>query len=219
MTFIWATVPLLIKGCVNTIALSLCAMSIGLCGGTLIGILLARKLRQPMIAPILELYIFSIRGIPFLVQLLIIYFVIPDLIGIMLSPFVAGVLSLGNCAMAHIAEVVRAGINTIPTGQWEASEALGYTRCSAMRHIIIPQVMIHVSPDLFNKLVSVILSTSVISHIGTTELTKVGSNIIAQEMNPLPVYLLIALLYLSITTVVSFLGKYIERRLHHDDCT
>lgn len=213
--FIATSGPFLLQGFWTTVLLSLCAIVIGFCGGTIIGVLLSRKLRIPLLAHILDLYVFCIRGIPFFVQLLAAYFIIPDLLSIELTPFTAGALALGNCSIGYVAEIVRAGINAIPIGQWEAGVALGYSTCAIVKHIMLPQMLAHTTPTLFNEFVSVILSTSIISQIGTLELTKVGANIIAREMNPLSVYFALAVLYLFITTIVLLLGKYFERRFRY----
>jgi len=207
--------PLLLQGFWTTVLLSLCSITIGLSCGMVIGIACSHKMRIPGLAHLLDLYVFCVRGIPFFVQLLMVYFVLPDLLGIELSPFSAGALALGNCSTGYVAEIVRAGINALPAGQWEASAALGYSTYAAIKHIIIPQMLTHTMPTLFNEFISVILSTSIISQIGTLELTKVGANIIAREMNPLPTYAVLALLYLLLTTCASWTGRYLERRVRH----
>ena len=203
---------LLLKGFITTFLLSLIAIAIGLCCGMIIGILLCRKLRIPFFASIIGFYVFCVRGIPFFVQLLIVYFALPNLIGIELSPFFAGALSLGNCSAACIAEIVRAGINALPSGQWEASEALGYSTYATIKYIIVPQLFAHIIPELFNEFISIVLCTPVISHIGAFELTKAGANIIAYQMNPFPVYTALVVLYLLITTFILSIAKYLEWR-------
>lgn len=207
--------PLLLNGLVTTILLSVASIFIGFLIGTLLGIALSERLRVPIFAPLLASYVFCVRSIPFFVQLLLTYFVIPDLLGIELSPFCAGALALGNCSTGYVAEIIRSGINTVPVGQWEASRILGYNTYATLKHIILPQVFACSLPALFNEFISVILSTSIISQIGVLELTKVGSNIIAREMNPLAIYTILAALYLVITSIVSWTGKYLERRLRY----
>ena len=207
--------PLLLQGLWTTIILALCSSIIGLILGTVVGVLTSTHSRIPILAPLLDSYVFCMRGIPFFVQLLIMYFVIPNLCGIDLSPFAAGALALGLCSTSYVAEIIRAGINAIPKGQWHASLVLGYTRAEALRFIILPQVIAQTIPTLANELISVLLSTSIISQIGTLELTKVGSNIISREMNPLFIYLIIAAMYLVITSFILGLTRLIERKLNH----
>ncbi len=208
--------PLLARGMVASVQLAFYSIAIGLIFGTLIGVASSRQLRVPGVAHLFDLYAFCARGIPFFVQLLIVYFVLPDLLGVNLSPFAAGTIALGMCSTGYVAEIIRSGVNAIPHGQWEAAYVLGYSRYQMIRHIILPQVLAIVTPALSNELISVVLSTSIISQIGTLELTKVGANIIAREMNALTIYFTIALLYLSITTSIYVLSKIVERRLCYD---
>ena len=208
--------PLLVKGLIATMQLSFSSIAMGLSCGIIIGTASCRKLRVPGVAHLFDAYVFCMRGIPFFVQLLIVYFVLPDMLHLNLSPFTAGALALGLCSTGYVAEIVRAGINSLPDGQWSACYVLGYSRYQMLRHIIFPQALAMVIPALSNELISVVLSTSIISQIGTLELTKVGANIIAREMNPMVIYTTIALLYLIVTTIISFGAKMIEKRLQYD---
>ncbi|MBX9830817.1 amino acid ABC transporter permease [Candidatus Babeliales bacterium] len=213
---LWRYAPQLIDGFLATIELSCYAISFAFVLGSLCGIALSRHLRVPFLAPILSTYIFVVRGVPFFVQLLMAYFVIPDLFGIDISPFCAAALALILCLAGYIAEIVRAGINSIPRGQWEACYVLGYTKRQALRFVIVPQMLANVWPALSNEITSGVLTSSVVSHIGVLELTKVGSNIIAREMNPMLIYSAIAGLYLLLTTTLIFASRMIERRLRYD---
>lgn len=207
--------PLLLQGLLGTLALSVCSLAISLVLGLFVGIATCRRIRVPILAPLLDAYCFCIRGIPFFVQLLIVYFVLPDLLRLNLPPFVAGVLALGICSTGYVAEIVRSGINALPKGQWDACRALGYSRVATLRHVIVPQMFVHAIPTFANECISVVLSTSIISQIGTLELTKVAANIIAREMNPMAVYGVVALLYLLITSAIMLIAQYLERRSHH----
>jgi len=209
--------PLLLQGTLQTLELSLYAILIGITVGFCIGTIMCRSLRLPILSPLFEVYVFCIRGIPYFLQLLIGYFIIPAALGIHLSPYAAGAITLGICSAAYVAEIVRAGINSIAAGQWEACKALGYTWSQALTNIIFPQMFVHTLPAFTNELIQVVLSTSIISQIGALELTKAGSNIIAREMNPMLIYASISLLYLSITTIIMIGGKIVERRLRYDN--
>lgn len=104
------------------------------------------------------------------------------------------------------------GINTLPSGQWLAAKAVGYSSYATLRYIVLPQAIGHVIPALANECIQVVHATAVLSAIGTVELTKVATNIIAREMNPLVMYPLIAALYLLITGIITFLLKTVEQR-------
>jgi len=204
--------PLLLWGMFETLTLSLGALAIALFLGLLVGIATCKRLRVYFLAPVLDAYVFCVRGIPFFVQLLMVYFVLPDLLGLNLSPFAAGVLALGLCSAGYVAEIVRSGINALPDGQWDACRALGYSTFAMLRFVILPQMFAHAIPTFANECISVVLSTSLISQIGALELTKAGANIIAREMNPMAIYGAIAVLYLILTTIIMIVAKWLERR-------
>lgn len=208
--------PLLWQGTIQTLMLSFYSIGIGMVAGTAVGIAMCRRIRIPLLSQVLEVYVFAIRGIPYFLQLLITYFVLPAALGINLSPFAAGALSLGICSAAYVGEIVRSGINALPRGQWEAGKALGYSGTQTLQHIVLPQMFGLTIPTFTNELIQVILSTSIISQVGALELTKAGANIIAREMNPMLIYSSIALLYLGITATVMIIGKLLERSLRYD---
>jgi polar amino acid transport system permease protein len=140
------------------------------------------------------------------------YFTVPYALGIPLNAEQASIIALGLCSAGYVGEIIRGGINTLPSGQWLAAKAVGYSPCAILRYIILPQAIAHVIPALANECIQVVHATSVLSAIGTTELTKVASNIIAREMNPLIIYPLIAVLYLLITGAITLLLRRVEER-------
>ena len=166
-----ASIPLLFLGFVMTIKLMLGAMVISLVLGLLFGILRCNALQITLLKECISAYVFIVRGIPMYIHVLIVYFVIPELIGINFSAFVASIIALGIYFSAYITEIVRCGINTISIGQWNACKLLGYSTFQALRWIIIPQAMYNVIPALSNELDALIKSTSVLSAIGVLELT------------------------------------------------
>jgi len=208
--------PLLLRGALMTIKISLCAVIIGVIFGTLIGTTNCRRLRPPFLGWFLDMYIAVIRGTPIFIQVLIVLFVIPDLLNINLSPFAAGVLALGVNSTAYVGEIVRTGINSIPHGQWEAAHVLGYQPSDTLRFIILPQMLRNVLPALTNELVVLIKETSILSTIGLVELTRISRNIIARELDPVTIYLAAAVLYLVMTTTVSLIAQRLERSLTYD---
>ena len=145
--------PLLLQGALMTVKIAVVAMAIGVSCGVLVGILNCKKLRIPGISHVIELYILILRGTPMYVQVLLAYYVLPEIIGVNLSPFVAGVLALGCNSVAYVSEIVRGGINAIPAGQWDACHVLGYSQSEAVRFVIAPQALRNVLPSLVNELI------------------------------------------------------------------
>lgn len=207
--------PYMIKGCIMTIKISVAAILIGISFGMFFGILNCKKLRIPILYHIIDSYVLVMRGTPIYVQILIVYFVLPD-IGIDLSPFSAGIVALGANSVAFVSEIVRAGINSIPSGQWDAAYVLGYSRPESLRIVILPQMLRNVIPALTNELVTLIKETSVLGVIGLLELTRASRDIIARELDPMTIYLAAAFLYLILTTIVSIFAKKLEKGLSYD---
>lgn len=156
-------------------------------------------------------YIWFIRGTPSLIQVLIIYFGLPQ-IGIRLSPFTAGVLALGCNSGAYIAEIVRSGLSAIPSGQAESALALGFSPAATMRSIILPQVIRIILPSLTNEAISTLKNTSLLSAITVVELTLYAQTLIAMTFRPFDFYIAVALIYLVLTTILTQLASWLERR-------
>lgn len=205
--------PLMVQGLLMTIALWLSAAFIGITLGALIGIAqFYSQSRSKCIARCITGYIFILRGIPVYVQLLIVYFVLPTLLPISVSSFTAAITSLGLCSSAYVAEIVRSGLKAIPKGQWDAAFVLGYNPWNTLCAIIVPQMLYSTFPTLANELEALLKSTAILSTIGVVELTKIGSNIIARYLDPLPIYLIIACLYLLLSAALKASTNYCERR-------
>lgn len=213
LTFVIDSMPLLLQGALMTLKLWLASGVISLSLGTIFGVLRCQKLRFPGLSFVFDGITFVLRGIPFYVQLLIAYFVLPELLGISLSPFIAATGSLGLCSAAFVSQMVRSGINSIPNGQWEAASALGYTTLQALRYIILPQMVRNVLPAITGELDQLLKSTAIISSIGVLELTRSGMNIVAREINPVTTYLVIAGMYLVISSALNATSSKIERGL------
>lgn len=162
-----------------------------------------------------DFYVWFIRGTPSLIQIFIIYFGLPQ-IGIRMSPFVAGVVALGLCSGAYVAEVVRAGLMAIPKGQWESARAIGMAPALMMRRIILPQVIRIIVPPLTNEAINTLKNTSLLSAITVMELTLFTQMAIAATFRPFDFYIMAALLYLVMTTLLSRFATWFERRFRID---
>ncbi len=156
-------------------------------------------------------YIWFIRGTPTLIQVFIIYFGLPQ-IGIRLSPFTAGVIALGINSGAYVAEIIRGGLNAIPRGQYESALALGFSPSETMRTIILPQVFRIVLPAVTNEAISTLKNTSLLSTITVVELTLYAQTLIAATFRPFEFYIAVAVIYLVLTTILTFVASWLERR-------
>lgn len=204
--------PLLLKGLLITISAWLIAGVISFCLGTWLGIWSCRQLVSSYWLYLIRGYTFVAKGVPAYVQILIAYFVIPSLLGVNISGFWAAVGALGFCSSGYVAEIVRGGINVIGVGQWQACQVLGYSRKATLWRIILPQVFRNIVSSLFGEMEQLLKSTALLATIGITELTRTGMNIISRELNPISVYLLIAVIYLILAGVLQCAMVYFEKR-------
>jgi polar amino acid transport system permease protein len=210
---IYRSLPLLAKGAVMTFQLLLAAGALSLSLGSLLGVLTCRKLKSRLITPIIEGSTFILRAVPFYVQLLIAYFVLPDILNIHMEAFTASIFALGACSAGYVSQVVRCGIDSIPKEQWEAAWTLGFSTRKSLRYIILPQMLRNVLPALTNELEALLKSTAILSSIGLLELTRMGMNIVSREMEPLTIYLTVAAFYVIISGAIHLLSTNIEQRL------
>ncbi len=204
---------LFLKGAGISLASWIFAGSFSLLIGTILGILSCQKLTSKPTFVLIKFYTFITKGIPAYVQILIAYFVVPSLLHINISGFFAASIALALCSSGYVTEIVRSGINAIPNGQWDACFVLGYPLRQTLTRIIIPQTMRLSLSALFGELEQLLKSTSLLATIGVTELTRVGMNIISRELNPLPVYCTIAVIYLIFSAIINCINFYIEKRM------
>ncbi len=202
---------LFIQGTGMTIILWLSSSLVSLTFGLLTGTVRSNQLRIPFLSPLLDGLTLLLRGVPLFAQLMIAYFAIPQLFGIAPSAVVTGILTLGFCSGAYASELVRNGYNTIDKGQWLAAQALGYSRWQQVRYIIGPQMLRQIFPSLANEYLMVLKSTALLGAIGIVEITKIGTNVMYQTFNPLPVCCIVAAIYLGLSAVLSGISTWIER--------
>jgi polar amino acid transport system permease protein len=160
---------------------------------------------------IATVYITIVRGTPLLVQIFLFYFIVANIFE--LDRFVAGVLSLGIFFGAYMAEILRGAIQSIDKGQLEAASSLGITKLQAMRYIILPQAFKRALPTLVGEMIALVKDSSLVSVISITDLTKVGKEIVANTFSPFETWIVVALLYLTITSTLSLIGHKIEKRM------
>lgn len=207
------SLPLILKGSQMTLKVFFFAASLSFTLGLCFGVLSCNRLKIPIVSLVIEGITFVYRAIPFYVQLLIVYFVLPDLLGFNLDPFAASVISLGMCSSGYIAQTVRAGINSVPIAQWESAFVLGYSKLQSLFYVIFPQMVRNMLPAFNNELDSLLKSTAIVSSIGLVELTRAGMNLVSREMEPVPIYLMVAFFYLCFSAVLNTATRILERRI------
>lgn len=160
---------------------------------------------------IASVYITIVRGTPLLVQIFLFYFIVANIFE--LDRFIAGVLSLGIFFGAYMAEILRGAIQSIDKGQLEAANSLGISKYQAMRYIILPQAFKRALPTLVGEMIALIKDSSLVSVISITDLTKVGKEIVANTFSPFETWIVVAILYLCITSTLSYIGHRLEKKM------
>lgn len=203
-----AAFPALMRGLINTLALGLLAICLGVPAGMLISLV---RLYAPWPIRWLAIgFIDIFRAVPVLVVLILIYFALP-FVGIRFSAWVSATLAFTLVMSAYSAEVFRSGIESIPTGQFEAAQALGLPFIVTLRKVILPQAIKLVIPPTTSNCVSMFKDTSLASAVALPELLKEANNAQAFYANPTPL-IGAALIYLAILWPMVRLVNYVERR-------
>ncbi len=201
--------PVLLAGLAVTLQLTACALALSL-ALALVWVALGRARFAPW-RWIAGTIITVVRGIPIIVQLFFIYFVLPDW-GLDLPPFAAGVVGLGLAYSVYQAENIRGGIAAIDRGLIEAGEALGMGRIVLWRRVILPLGLRHALPAMGNSMVMLLKDSSIASTITIAELTRAGQLLAISTFKNGSVYALIALLYLAASLPLAALVRGLERR-------
>ena len=204
------SLPFFLKGVWMTVAVS----GLSLIAGTIIGFLagIIRAGNNKILSTIIGVWVDIIRGTPFLVQVFIIFFILPSA-GIELEAFPAAVIALSNLTASFICEIVASGILAVDKGQREAATASGLSGYQQLRYIVLPQAMRTILPPLVGQYVLLIKDSSVVSAIGVVDITRVGWLTVQRIPEGLMVFGLVGLLYFAICYPLINLSGYLERRM------
>lgn len=208
---IQSALPYLLRGTIVTLQIAFFSSIIGFAGGTILGFIQSSSNR--LFRFFVTIYVTIFRGTPMLIQIPFFYYLLPEL-GIELSLFTTAVVAIGLNSIAYISQIVRSGIASIGKGQKEAAHVLGFSSLQTMRYILFPQAIRTVVPSLLNEFITLIKDSSLASTIGVVELFKEGTIIISRTYAVIPIYCAIALIYLTLTTLVSFFAAMIERKMN-----
>lgn len=204
------TLPILLKGSIMTIELTVVTVILG----SILGIVFAlfKLSKNKIIYSIASFYTWIFRGTPLLLQLFFFYYGLPVL-GIELSPMSAAVIGLGlNCG-AYMAEIIRGGIISIDKGQFEASKALGFSYIQSMSKIILPQTYRRLIPPVGNMFIGTLKDTSLVSSIAMVELMRSAQQMYATTFKPIEIFTTAACIYLVMTTIFTGVFSIMEKKL------
>ena len=210
----------LLKGAGLSLAMAVLSLLIGLVLGTLGAS--AKISKNRILRCIGNVYVEIIRGTPMLLQILILFAVVPliymEITGerLVMNVFLIGVIAMGINSGAYVTELIRSGINGVDKGQWEACETLGLTRGQTMKLVILPQAFKLVIPPLGNEFVMLLKDTSLLAAIGLSEIMKRGQVYTSVHFEPFPTYIAVALVYLVLTLTFTRIINWYERRLQTD---
>lgn len=206
----------ILEGLLNTLLISFLAVVIGVLIGIVIALIRSyhdKSGKLKFLDWLSRTYVNIIRGTPVVLQLMIIYYVIFETVDI--NIVLVGVLAFGINSGAYVAEIIRAGINSVPNGQMEAGLSLGLTYSQTMRHIILPQAVKNILPALCNEFITLIKETSVGAYVGIVELTKASDIIASRTYDYFFPLFIIAIIYLVLTLGLTKLVGILERKLNN----
>ena len=209
-TLVWHYRDVFLHGWVETLFISVMALSLSCCFGAVI--VAARRSSLKLIRVVALLIIEVIRGTPLLTQILFFFYVVAHGIGLQ-NRLLTGVLILSFFSSVYIAELMRASIEVIPRPQWESAKAIGLTTFQTYRYVIIPQALRPLLPSLAGQLASLIKDSSLLSVIGISELTLAAQQVNATTYCTLESFFPLALGYLMLTLPISLGSRWLEKKL------
>lgn len=198
------------EGTLVTLQYSILSVIFGLMIGVILAIYKTSKYTSFRIFA--DIYTSIFRGTPLLIQLMIVYYGLPT-IGIKLTVFSAGVLAFSLNSGAYVSEVIRAGINAVEKGQFEAAKALGIPKYLAMKDIILPQAIRKILPSLINELINLLKESAIISILGEMDLMRRAQVVAAESYSFFTPMITAALCYYILVISFTALTKILERRL------
>jgi len=201
---------LLLQAAVSTIGISLVSIVIGF----VIAILLsaATLSGKAIYSAPARLFVSFFRGVPLLVQLLLIYTLLPA-IGLNVPSIVAAIIGLSLCTAAYQAENLRGGFSSVPKGLIEAAEVTGFSPLQIFARIQVPIALRLTLPTLVNESIMILKASSLVSVVGIIELTKMAQDLASSTYQPIPIFLSAGLVYFVICSTIALLGRYAERSM------
>ncbi|MDR3187273.1 MAG: amino acid ABC transporter permease [Holosporaceae bacterium] len=199
------------KGLVFTLELTMGGIIIGLTLGVLLSVLRYCRICVPLVKG----WSSVVRGTPLILQLSIIYFSVPGLVGVKLDMLSAGVIAFGLNSSAYMAEIFRSGIESLPKGQFEAAQTLGISNFYMWRDIILPQVVKNILPALVNEVIALLKETTLISVIGGMDVMRRSQIVAAEQFEYFMPLCIAGAYYYCMAMLIEFVGEKIEQRISY----
>lgn len=196
------------KGIALTMELMIGGMILGLLLGTTLAVCKYKK----WLVTFINRYISIARGTPLILQLSFFYFAIPNLLNIKISILSAGIITLGLNSSAYIAEILRAGIESLPKGQFEAAQTLQIPALPMWKDIILPQVIKNVFPALINEMITLLKETALISTVGGMDLMRRAQSIAAEQFTYFAPICIAGIYYYALILLIEYMSRKIENR-------
>lgn len=209
-----ASLPYLISGSLITVRIWAISIALGVVLG-LVTCLMRISPFRPLRA-VAWVYIWIIRGTPMLVQAMVVYFGIPQVTGLRLTPFTAGIITLCLNAGAYLAEIFRSGIQAVPKGQSEAARSLGLGAGRTMAKIVLPQAFKIAIPPMVNQFIITLKDTSILTVIGLPEIMNEAQQYVMIRWEYFQSYVIAAGYYLVVTSLLMVLANYVEKKISYD---
>ncbi len=207
----WSHLYYIIQGTGVTLQYSIVSVFCGMFIGTLLAI--CKTADSKMLRIFASSYTSVFRGTPMLVQLTIIHYGLPSLLGLKITIFVSGVIAFSLNSGAYVSEIIKAGINAVDKGQIEAAKALGIPPALRMKDIILPQALRNILPALVNELINLIKESALISTIGGMDIMRRAQAVSAETYSYFTPMLTAAATYYIMVMIVSIFAKILEKRL------
>jgi polar amino acid transport system permease protein len=200
----------LLRGAEVTILLAVGSVALSTLIGTIVALL--HVFGGVPIRFLVEIYLFLVRGIPLLILLFAMYYVLPNA-GFDLNPMTGGIMVIGIYYGAFMSQVFRAALVSLPQSQWDAARGLGMRRLLMLQIVIFPQAFRIAAPPFVNTCMMLIKSTSLVSIIGLWELTMAGREAVERTLGPFQIFAGVGIIYFGICYSLACYGRYLERRM------
>lgn len=204
--------PLFVQGTLMSLYIAFFSCLLGIFLGGAAGIILAGK--SKILKFLVTIYVTIIRGTPMLIQVAAIYYILTYL-GVSISALYSAIISIGLNSGAYLSQIVLSGIKSVSKGQTEAGKVLGFSNYQIMTLVVLPQAIRIMIPAFGNEFVTLIKDSSLASTIGVYELAKQGGIVLSHTYDAPTVYVILALIYLSITSIISLFVSRIDKKLNN----